>query len=174
MFLFFVLHIQLSARKDNQDADAPTIQINDIELSVKSPVNSTLNNSVGDHYNSSSTLVAMETHSPVGSRSSTPIPRMQSNGDPDSGFGMEDVGSDTLESRNLSRISLSHENELSSHLSVASDSDYSVSSRSNLSDVDDTTEINYFKNVADLNSNNSPVVRKVEHDNDNILFKKFL
>ena len=74
---------------------------------------------------------------------------------------MEDAGSDTHESRNLSPIS---ENELSSHLSVASDSDYSVSSRSNLSDVEDTTEISYFKNVAqDLNSSNSPVVSKCEH-----------
>ena len=87
---------------------------------------------------------------------------MQSSGDPgDSGFGMEDVGSDMLESRNLSPVS---ENELSSHLSVASDSDYSVSSRSNLSDADDTTEISYFKNVAhDLNSNTSPVVSYYEH-----------
>ena len=87
---------------------------------------------------------------------------MQTNGDPgDSGFGMEDVGSDTLEPRNLSPISATSENELSSHLSVASDSDYSVSSRSNLSDADDTTEISYFKNVThDLNSNNSPVVSK--------------
>ena len=93
----------------------------------------------------------------MGSRSSTPKPHKQNSGDPDSGFGMEDVGSDSLESRNLSRILPSHESH-SSHLSVASDSDYSVSSRSNLSDVDDTTEMNYFKNVArDLNSN-SPVV----------------
>lgn len=74
---------------------------------------------------------------------------------------MEDVGSDTLESRNLSPIS---ENELSLHLSVASDSDYSVSSRSNLSDADDTTEISYFENVAqDLNSSNSPVVSNYEY-----------
>ena len=73
---------------------------------------------------------------------------------------MEDVGSDTLDSRNLSHISPSRENELSSHLSVTSDSDYSVSSRSNLSDADDTAELSYFKHVADLNSNNSPVVSK--------------
>ena len=101
-------------------------------------------------------------HSPIGSSGSTPIPPIHTNGDPgDSGFGMEDVGSDTLESRNLSPVS---ENELSSHLSVASDSDYSVSSRSNLSDADDTTEISYFKNVAqDLNSSSSPVVSKYEH-----------
>ena len=106
--------------------------------------------------------MANETHSPIGSRSSTPIPPMQTNGDPgDSGFGMEDV--DALESRNLSPISAISENELSLHLSVASDSDYSVSSRSNLSDADDTTEISYFKNITqDLNSNNSPVVSKYE------------
>lgn len=158
--------IQLSARKDSQgSSDQPTIQINDIELSInKSPINGTLQNSVGDHYNSSSTLIANEAHSPIGSRSSTPIPHKQNNGDPDSGFGMEDVGSDTLESRNLSRISPSHESH-SSHLSVASDSDYSVSSRSNLSDADDTAEISYFKNVArDLNSN-SPVVSTSKYEN---------
>lgn len=99
---------------------------------------------------------------------------MQSNGDPgDSGFGMEDVGSDTLESRNLSRISPISENELSSHLSVASDSDYSVGSRSNLSDADDTTEISYFKNVAhDLNSNKSPVVSKYQHNCGIFIFSK--
>ena len=87
---------------------------------------------------------------------------MQTNGDPgDSGFGMEDV--DALESHNLSPISAISENELSLHLSVASDSDYSVSSRSNLSDADDTTEISYFKNITqNLNSNNSPVVSKYE------------
>lgn len=125
-------------------------------------INGTLHNGGGDHYNSSSTLDAMETHcSSISSRSSTPIANKPSNGDPgDSGFGMEDVSSDSVEPHRVSRISASHENELSARLSVASDSDYSVSSRSNLSDLDDSAELSYFKNMADLNSNNSPVVRE--------------
>ena len=102
----------------------------------------------------------METHSPVDSRSSTPVAHKPSSGDPgDSGYGMEDVGSDSVEQHKLSRMSSSHESELSARLSVASDSDFSVSSRSNLSDMDDTTEMNYFKHMADLNANNSAVVR---------------
>lgn len=149
------------ARKDSQGfGDAPTIQINDIELNLKSThINGTLHNGGGDHYNSSSTLDAMETHcSSISSHSSTPIANKPSNGDPgDSGFGMEDVSSDSVEPHRVSRISASHENELSARLSVASDSDYSVSSRSNLSDLDDSAELSYFKNMADLNSNNSPV-----------------
>ena len=151
-----------SSRKDSQGSDhAPTIQINDIELNMKSaPINGTLHNSVGDHYNSSSTLVAMEGHSPVGSRSSTPVAHKTNSGDPgDSGYGMEDVGSDSVEHHKVSHMSPSYDNELSARLSVASDSDYSVSSRSNLSDIDDTTEIGYFKHMADLNSNNSLAVR---------------
>lgn len=152
------LHLQLQSRKDSQgSSDTPTIQINDTDLKNKSPINGTLCNNIGDHYQSSSTLVATETHTPISSRTSTPIPRLQSNGDPDSGFGMEDVGSDSLDSRNMTHISPSHENHLSSRLSVASDSDYSVSSRSNLSDVDDL-EMSYFKTVADLNANVRPVV----------------
>lgn len=149
-----------SSRKDSQGSgDAPTIQINDIELNLKSaPINGTLHNNKGDHYNSNSTLVAMETHSPVDSRSSTPVAHKPSSGDPgDSGYGMEDVGSDSVEQHKLSRMSSSHESELSARLSVASDSDFSVSSRSNLSDMDDTTEMNYFKHMADLNVNNSAV-----------------
>ncbi|XP_027051520.1 T-lymphoma invasion and metastasis-inducing protein 1-like isoform X2 [Pocillopora damicornis] len=148
---------KLQSRKDSQgSSDTPTIQINDTDLKNKSPINGTLCNNIGDHYQSSSTLVATETHTPISSRTSTPIPRLQSNGDPDSGFGMEDVGSDSLDSRNMTHISPSHENHLSSRLSVASDSDYSVSSRSNLSDVDDL-EMSYFKTVADLNANDRPV-----------------
>ena len=125
-------------------------------------MNDTLHNSVGDHYNSSSTLVATETHSPVGSRISTPEAKILNSIDPgDSGFGLEDVGSDSIEHQKISRILPSHDKELSARLSVASDSDYSVSSRSNLSaDVDDTTEMSYYKTFADLNSNNSPVVSK--------------
>lgn len=124
-------------------------------------VNGALHNGGGDHYNSSSTLDAMETHcSSISSRSSTPVANKPSNGDPgDSGFGMEDVSSDSVEPHRVSRMSASHENELSARLSVASDSDYSVSSRSNLSDLDDSAELSYFKNMADSNSNNSPVVR---------------
>lgn len=125
-------------------------------------MNDTLHNSVGDHYNSSSTLVSMEGHSPVGSRSSTPVGNVPISKDPgDSGFGMEDVGSDSVEHQKVSRISPPHDKELSARLSVASDSDYSISSRSNLSaDIDDATEMSYYKNFADLNSNNSPVVSK--------------
>ena len=167
MVLCFCIQVN-PTRKDSQSSDAPTIQINDIELNIKSaPINGTLHNSVGDHYNSSSTLVSMEGHSPIGSRSSTPVAHITSNGDPgDSGFGMEDVGSDSVEHHKVSRMSPSHDNELSARLSVASDSDYSVSSRSNLSDMDDTTEMSYFKNIADLNANSSPVVKRFAHVND--------
>ena len=81
-------------------------------------------------------------------------------GDPgDSGFGMEDVASDTLNHHHSSNVSLSPDNELSCRWSVTSDSDYTVSSRSNLSDVDDTIEQTYLKTMAHLNSRQAPVVR---------------
>lgn len=69
---------------------------------------------------------------------------------------MEDVGSDIFEFRNLFLI---FENEFFLYLLVVSDLDYFVSLRSNLLDVDDIIEMNYFKNVVyDLNFNSSSVV----------------
>lgn len=129
-------------------------------------MNGTLYKSDGDHYNSSSTLVAREGHSPVGSRSSTPVANIPSSNDPgDSGYGMEDVGSDSVEHHKVPGMSPYHDKELSARLSVASDSDYSVSSRSNLSaDVDDATEMSYYEHIADLNSSTSPVVSKINYD----------
>ncbi|XP_029197221.2 protein still life, isoforms C/SIF type 2-like [Acropora millepora] len=147
-----------SKESKSQDSDsAPTIQINDIELNLKNmPVNGTLRNSDDELFNSSSTLVEMEGHSPTVSRSSSPVVHQPSNTDPgDSGYGMEDIGSDLADRHKLSSKS-SSSNELSARLSVASDSDYSVSSRSNLSaDLDDATEMGYFKKISGSNSSNS-------------------
>ena len=151
-----------SKESKSRDSDsAPTIQINDIELNLKNvPVNGTLRNSDDELFNSSSTLVEMEGHSPTVSRSSSPVVHQPSNTDPgDSGYGMEDIGSDLADRHKLSSKS-SSSNELSARLSVASDSDYSVSSRSNLSaDLDDATEVGYFKKISGSNSSNSHLVR---------------
>ncbi|XP_068698035.1 rho guanine nucleotide exchange factor TIAM1-like [Montipora foliosa] len=98
----------------------------------------------------------MDRRSPTVSRSSTQLPHQPNSTDPgDSGYGMEDIGSDSVDRQKLSSVS-SSSNELSARLSVASDSDYSVSSRSNLSaDSDDATEISYYKKIADMNTSNS-------------------
>lgn len=149
--------------KESQVSDnAPTIQINDIELNLKHvPINGTLRNSDDELFNSSSTLVEMEGHSSTLSRSSSPVVHQPSSKDPgDSGYGMEDIGSDLVDRQKLSSMS-SSSNELSARLSVASDSDYSVSSRSNLSaDLDDATEMGYFKKISGSNSSNSHLVSK--------------
>lgn len=103
---------------------------------------------MGDQYNSNSTLVAHT--SPSGSRSSTPVPVVP-NGGPDSGYGMEEPSSE------VSRVSSPCESDVSGRLSIRSDSDYSIGTRSNLSDLEDPTELSYFKEMARLNTRGSVV-----------------
>lgn len=84
----------------------------------------------------------MAHNSPAASRSSTPVLA----GGPDSGFGMEEPSSE------LSRVSSPCDSDMSGRLSVRSDSDYSVGTRSNFSDLEDPTEIGYFREMARVNS----------------------